>query len=121
MDAGAAVEPRLAGVADVAGRPRPRAERGHARTMVSQFGPVVIGRVAYRAAGQGNLYLRDAVLNLPPRRYSWALQRVVTGYVLAGAYEQARRVVAGAAGGGIGELQLEEITTAAPAGAAGGS
>src|SRR5262249_60769049 len=115
MDAGAAVEPRLAGVADVAGRPRPRAERGHARTMVSQFGPVVIERMAYRAAGQGNLYPRDAVLNLPPRRYSWALQQVVTGYVLAGAYEQARRVVAGATGGGIGKGAPGEINHRAAA------
>ena len=71
MDAGAAAEPRLAGVADAAGVPRPRAERGHARTVVSQVGPVVIERVAYRAPGQPNLYPRDAVLNLPPRRYSW--------------------------------------------------
>ena len=48
----AAAEPRLAGVADADGVPRPRAERGHARTMVSQVGPVVVGRMAYRAAGQ---------------------------------------------------------------------
>ena len=119
MDAGAAVEPRLARVADAAGRPRPRAERGHARTVVSQFGPVVIERMAYRAAGQGNLYPRDAVLNLPPRRYSWALQQVVTGYVLAGAYEQARRFVAAATGVVIGKLQLEQITIEAAADAAG--
>ena len=66
MDGCAAAEPRLAGVADAAGMPRPRAERGHARTVVSQFGPVVIERVAYRAPGQPNLHPRDAVLNLPP-------------------------------------------------------
>jgi hypothetical protein len=119
MDAGAAAEPRLAGVADAAGVPRPRAERGHARTMISQFGPVVIERVAYRAPGQPNLYPRDAVLNLPPRRYSWTLQQIVTGYVLAGAYEQARRFVAAATGVVIGKLQLEQITIEAAADAAG--
>ena len=119
MDACAAAEPRLAGVADAAGVPRSRAERGHARTMVSRFGPVVIERVAYRAAGQPNLYPRDAVLNLPPRRYSWALQQIVTGYVLAGAYEQARRFVAAATGVVIGKLQLEQITLEAAADAAG--
>jgi len=68
MAAGAAAEPRLAGVADAAGMPRPRAERGHARTMISQVGPAVIERMAYRAPGQPNLHPRDAVLNLPPRR-----------------------------------------------------
>jgi hypothetical protein len=51
MDAGAAAEPRLPGVADAAGVPRPRAERGHARAMISQVGPVVVERVAYRAPG----------------------------------------------------------------------
>jgi hypothetical protein len=51
MDVCAAAEPRLAGVADAAGVPRSRAERGHARTMISQVGPVVVERVAYRAAG----------------------------------------------------------------------
>src|SRR5262245_17600591 len=68
MDAGAAAEPRRAGVADAAGVRRPRAERGHARTVISQFGPVVIGRVAYRPAWRGQLYRRDAVLNLPTLR-----------------------------------------------------
>jgi hypothetical protein len=119
MDALAAAEPRLAGVADAAGVPRPRAERGHARTMVSQFGPVVIRRMAYRAPGQPGLHPRDAVLNLPPRRYSWRVQRAVVEYVLAGAYEQAQRFVAGATGVTIGKLQLEQITAEAAADAPG--
>jgi hypothetical protein len=119
VDAGAAAEPRLAGVADAAGVPRPRAERGHARAMISQFGPVVIERMAYRAPGQPNLYPRDAVLNLPPRRYSWQVQRMVVGYVLAGAYEQAQRFAAAATGVVIGKQQLEQITAGAAADAAG--
>ena len=119
MDACAAAEPRLAGVADAAGVPRPRAERGHARTVVSQVGPVVVERMAYRAAGQPNLYPRDAVLNLPPRRYSWPLQRAVVEYVLAGAYEQARRFVAAVTGVVIGKQQLEQITIEAAADAPG--
>jgi hypothetical protein len=119
MDACAAAEPRLAGVADAAGMPRPRAERGHARTMISQFGPVVIERMAYRAPGQPNLHPRDAVLNLPLRRYSWCLQRVVVEYVLAGAYEQARRFTAAVTGVVIGKQQLEQVTIEAAADAAG--
>ena len=119
MDAGAAAETRLAGVADAAGMPRPRAERGHARAMISQVGPVVVERMAYRAPGQPNLYPRDAVLNLPPRRYSWPLQRAVVEYVLAGAYEQARRFVAAVTGVVIGKQQLEQITIEAAADAPG--
>ena len=91
-----------------------RAERGHARTVVSQVGPVVIRRMAYRAPGQPNLYPRDAVLNLPLRRYSWPLQRVVVEYVLAGAYEQAQRFVAAATGVMIGKQQLEQIAIGPP-------
>jgi hypothetical protein len=119
VDAQASAEWKLAGVADAAGGPRTRAERGHARTMVSQFGPVVIRRMAYRAPGQPNLYPRDAVLNLPPRRYSWPLQRTVVEYVLAGAYEQAQRLVAAATGITIGKQQLEQITIEAAADAPG--
>jgi hypothetical protein len=119
MDACAAAEPRLAGVADAAGMPRPRAERGHARTMISQFGPVVIKRMAYRLPGQPNLHPRDAVLNLPLRRYSWQVQRAVAEYVLAGAYEQAQRFVAAGTGVVIGKLQLEQITIEAAADAPG--
>jgi hypothetical protein len=55
VDGQAAAERRLAGVADAAGVPRTRAGRGHARTVISQFGPVVIERMAYRAPGQPNL------------------------------------------------------------------
>ena len=87
--------------------------------MISQVGPVVIERVAYRAPGQPNLYPRDAVLNLRCRRYSWCLQQIVTGYVLAGAYEQAQQFVAAATGVVIGKLQLEQITIEAAADAAG--
>jgi hypothetical protein len=119
MDAQAAAEPRLAGVAGVDGVPRTRCERGHARTVVTQVGPVVIRRMAYRAAGRPNLYPRDAVLNLPRRRYSWAVQQIVAGYVLAGAYEQAQRFVAAVTGVVIGKLQLEQITAEVAAGAPG--
>ncbi len=64
-DVAADRERRLAGVADAAGVARTRAERGHARTVVSQFGAVTIRRMAYRAPGLANLHPRDAVLNLP--------------------------------------------------------
>jgi hypothetical protein len=119
MDVRAAAELRLPVVADAAGVRRTRAERGHARAVVSQFGPVVVRRVAYRAAGQPNLHPADAVLNLPPRRYSWQVQQIVVEYVLAGAYEQAQRFVAAVTGVVIGKLQLEQITAEAAADAPG--
>ena len=63
MDTRAAAEPRRAGVAGADGVPRTRAERGHARTVVTWFGPVVVRRLAYRAPGAANLHPADAALN----------------------------------------------------------
>jgi hypothetical protein len=119
MDDRAAGEQRLAGVADAGGVRRGRAERGHARTVVSSFGPVRVSRIAYRAPGLESLHPADAVLDLPPRRHSWQVQRLVTGYVLAGSYEQAQRLLLDATGVKAGKLQLEQIAAAAAAGAPG--
>ena len=47
----AAAEPRLARVTGPDGVVRTRAERGHARTLASVFGPVVASRIAYRVPG----------------------------------------------------------------------
>ena len=117
-DVAADRERRLAGVADAAGVARTRAERGHARTVVSQFGAVTIRRIAYRAPGLANLHPRDAVLNFQARRYSWQLQQAVVGYVLAGAYEQGQQFLLAATGITVGKQQLEQIVAEAAADAA---
>ena len=109
MDARAAAEPRLAEVAGADGVPRRRAERDHARTVVTWFGPVIVRRLAYRAPGAANLYPADAVLNLPARRYSWAVQQAAVRYALAGSYEQARLWLQDLTGASIGKQQLEQI------------
>ena len=94
LDVQAAAEPRLADVADAAGAVRPWAERGHARTVVSVFGPVTIRRMAYRAAGAVNLHPRDAVLNLPARRYSYAVQARAAGFAVEASFGQASQWLA---------------------------
>ena len=109
MDARAAAEPRRAQVTGTGGVPRRRAERGHARTVVTWFGPVVIRRLAYRAPGAANLHPADAVLNLPARRYSWAVQQAAVRYALAGSYEQAQLWLQDLTGVSIGKQQLEQI------------
>jgi len=119
MDERAAAEPRLAQVTGADGIPRTRAERGHARTLVAWFGPVTVRRLAYRAPGAPNLYLADAVLNLPVRRYSRALQQAAVRYVLAGSYEQAQLWLQDLTGVSIGKQQLEQILAEAAADAPG--
>ena len=109
MDARAAAEPRRAEVTGADGVPRRRAERGHARTVVTWFGPVVIRRLAYRAPGAGNLHPADAALNLPARRYSWAVQQAAVRFALAGSYEQAQLWLQDLTGVSVGKQQLEQI------------
>jgi hypothetical protein len=109
MDARAAAEPRRAQVTGADRVPRRRAERGHARTVVTWFGPVVIRRLAYRAPGVANLHPADAALNLPARRYSWQVQQAAVRYALAGSYEQARVWLQDLTGVAIGKQQLEQI------------
>jgi hypothetical protein len=117
LDAQAEREVRLAGVTGADGVPRRRAERGHARSVVTRVGEVVVRRIAYRSGirGAGSLFPRDGVLNLPPCGYSWALQRLAVMFCRSGSYAQAGEFVAAAAGVSIGRRQLEQITVAAAA------
>jgi hypothetical protein len=113
MDAQAAGERRLAVVTDAAGVARTRVERGHARTVVSSAGPVIVRRLAYRAAGAANLHPRDAVLNLPARRYSWAVQATAAGFALEASFGQASQWLAGRIGTTVHHRQIEQIVVEA--------
>jgi hypothetical protein len=117
LDGQAEREVRLPQVTGADGVRRARAERGHARTVVTRLGEVVVRRIAYRAGvrGAGSLFPRDAVLNLPLCGYSWALQRLAEMFCRSGSYEQAHEFVLAATGVRIGKRQLEQITVAAAA------
>jgi hypothetical protein len=117
LDAGADAEERLAGVAAADGVRRAPAGRDHARTIVTTVGQVRVRRIGYRAKGKGApaLFPRDAVLNLPPRRYSWPLQQLAALSARDGAYGLAQEFVQAATGITIGKRQLEEIAAAAAA------
>ena len=86
LDTQAAGEVRLPQVTGQDGVPRTRAERGHARTIVTTLGAVVVRRIGYRAGIRGvpSLFPRDAVLNLPPCGYSWDLQRLAVMFCRSG-------------------------------------
>jgi len=100
LDRQARAEVRLAEVTGADGMARKRAERGHCRAVVTTLGEVSVRRMAYRSGARGvaSLFPRDAVLNLPRRRYSWQLQRLAVMFAQSGAYEQAQRFVAAATG-----------------------
>ena len=73
LDARAGAEVRLPEVTGADGVTRTRAERDHARKIVTTLGTVRVRRIGYRAGAKGVscLFPQDAVLNLPPRGYSW--------------------------------------------------
>jgi hypothetical protein len=50
---------------------------------------VVVRRIGYRSGvrGAGSLFPRDAMLNLPPCRYSWPLERLAEMFCRSGSYE----------------------------------
>ena len=117
LDAQAEREVRLPQVTGTDGVPRARAERGHDRPVVTRLGEVRVRRIGYRSGvrGAGSLFPRDAVLNLPPLGYSWALQRLAEMFCRSGSYEQAHEFVLAATGVSIGKRQLEQIIVAAAA------
>jgi hypothetical protein len=117
LDAQAGREVRLPVVTGQDGVPRTRAERGHARTVVTRLGAVVVRRIGYRSGVKGvpSLFPRDAVLNLPLCGYSWALQRLAEMFARSGSYERAGEFVLAATGVSVGKRQLEQIVIAAAA------
>jgi hypothetical protein len=106
----AAREPRLAAVVDAGGVERTRVEAGHTRTLATVFGPVAVQRLAYRARGATNLHPADAVLNLPPERYSHGLRRLAAIEATRGSFDEAVTAVSRATGQELGKRQVEELT-----------
>src|SRR6266446_4657268 len=117
VDGQAEREVRLPRVTGAGGVRRARVERGHARTVVTGLGQVVVRRIGYRSGlrGAGSLFPRDAVLSLPPCGYSWPLQRLAEMFCRCGSYAQAGEFVLAATGVRIGGRQLEQIMVAAAA------
>jgi len=117
LDRQAAAEVRVPAVTGADGVARTRAERGHARAMVTMVGEVQVGRIGYRAKERGvpALFPRDGVLNLPLCCYSWQLQQLVVMFARDGAYGLAQELVLAATGVRIGRRQLEEIVAGAAA------
>jgi hypothetical protein len=117
LDVQAAAEERLPVVTGADGVRRARAERGHARTVVTRLGAVEVTRIGYRAGIKGvpALFPRDAVLNLPPCGYSWDLQQLAEMFCRSGSYEQGHEFVRAATGVSIGKRQLEQIIIGAAA------
>ena len=117
VDVQARGEVRLPQVTGADGVVRRRAERDHARTVATRLGEVVVRRIGYRSGLRGapSLFPRDAVLNLPPRGYSWQLQRLAEMFCRSVSFEQGHEFVLAATGVSVGKRQLQQIVTEAAA------
>ena len=77
--------------------------------MVSIFGPVRAGRMAYRNRREANLYPADARWILPEDPYSMGMRALVAYHLAEGGYGQAQEVIAARAGVTVGRAQLAGI------------
>jgi len=105
----ALTERRAPMVADHEGIERNRIERSSSRGLSTLFGPVEVTRIAYRGDYVHNLYLQDAVLNLPPGRHSHGIKKMAALFASRGSFHDAAEAVRAHTGATIGKRQVEEL------------
>jgi hypothetical protein len=103
---GCAREERTGQVTSAAGIRHGSVETGHDRGVVSIFGPVRAGRLAYRNRREANLYPADARWVLPDDPYSLGMRALAAYHLAAGGYGQAQEVIEARTGVRIGRAQL---------------
>jgi hypothetical protein len=109
LDLRAEREIRLSSVVDAGGRPRPRLESGHCRSLETIFGEVRGTRLAYRELQMPNLQPADGVLNMPAERHSHGLRRLAAIESSRGSFDQAAEAIARTSGQWLGKRQVEEL------------
>ena len=112
----AAAEPRLARVTGADGIARTRAERGHAVSLSTVFGPVTASRIAYRAPRAPNVHPADELLGLPAGKHSQGLAKMTASAAAAGALAAACAQVRARTGCKLGTRQAQQLARAAAAG-----
>jgi hypothetical protein len=113
LDLRAAREERADQVADAEGVARRALEADHRRPLASVFGEVTVGRLAYRARGERNLYVADGLLNLPLEHASHGVRRLAAVQSAAGSFDHALGQVRECTGLSLGKRQVEELAVRA--------
>src|SRR6266542_3434163 len=90
-------------------------ETGHERLLATVFGTVTVGRCAWRAKGQRNVYPADAALRLPRLRHSHGLRRLAALEAVRGSFDQATEAIGRRCGQVVGKRGVELLTVAAAA------
>jgi hypothetical protein len=102
-------EERTAPLTSAAGIRHGTVEKGHGRGVVSIFGPVRAGRMAYRNRREANLYPADARWILPEDPYSLGMRALAAYHLAEGGYGQALEVIKARTGVTVGRAQLAGI------------
>jgi hypothetical protein len=119
LNAVSAAEARRHGVTGPEGAPRPWADPGRARTLVTLFGDLTFTRIAYRGPGVPDVFPADEALDLPAGpSYSRALEARAAHLAALLPYRQARDLLAWETGVSVHTRQLREIAARAAADAA---
>jgi hypothetical protein len=107
------------GAAEGAVRSPDGTERTHVReagrNLMTRFGPVRLERFGYGSRETKMAYPLDAHLNMPPRLYSFGLERLVAEEVAKNSFAQAAATIESTAGAHVPKRQVEEIALRAAA------
>jgi hypothetical protein len=104
-------ETRLEAVLDTEAVTHGTVESGHQRPLATIFGDVEVRRLAYRHRAHQNLYLADAVLNLPVERHSHGLRRMAAVEASRGSFEEARDAISRATGQEVAKRQVQALAS----------
>jgi hypothetical protein len=90
-----------------------RSTRDSERQLETVVGTVAVPRKAYQAPGNEALHPMDAVLNLPPERFSYGVRRLVAKEVARASFDEVVEMVHDWCGVSIGKRQVEELAVRA--------
>jgi hypothetical protein len=113
LDLRAVREVRAQHIRDAKDKLHGAVEPGHQRPLETIFGSVGVSRLSYRARGQENLHLADAVLNLPEEVHSHGLRELAAIEGSRGSYEEAQAAISRSTGVCLGKRQVEELAARA--------
>jgi hypothetical protein len=86
--------------------------RAMRRSLTSIFGTVEVGRIGYRGHDVGALTPLDAVLNLPPDKYSHGVRRKVAALAGKNSFEDVSATMSKSTGAPIPKRQVEQMAQA---------
>ena len=109
LDFRAANETRVLSIRGIGSMVHSHRRQGCGRNLETVFGTVRVSRHGYSARGTTSLFPMDAILNLPPDKYSHGLRRRLAEEVSKNSFDDAVLGIKGTTGGKIPKRQAEQL------------